>query len=60
MKNVFNIFGANEFIPVSCVELLVLGIENVYDNKEHIVNIGNNKVLDVSDSVKFSKFHKRL
>ena len=60
MKNAFIMFGAKDLIPVSCVELLVMGIENVYDNKEYRFEIGNGKVFEIYDSVKFSKFHKKL
>jgi hypothetical protein len=60
MKNAFVMFGAQDHIPVECVELLILGIENLYDNKEYLFDVGNNKTLDISDSLKFFKFHKRL
>ena len=60
MKNAFVMFGVQDNISLECVELLILGIENVYDNKEYRIDIGNNKMLDVSDSIKFYKFHKRL
>ena len=53
MKNVFNMFGAIESIPVQNVEILVMGIENIYDNSEYRIDLGNGKILEVSDSLRF-------
>lgn len=53
-------FGANESIPVQNVEILVMGIENIYDNSEYSIDLGNGKILEVSDSLRFRQFHKKL
>ena len=49
MKNVFTMFGAKDKIHVGCVELLVMGIENVYDGREYRYDLGNGEVFEISD-----------
>ena len=60
INNAFGMFGSQDSISVECVELLLMGIENLYDNKEYKYDIGHNRTFEVSDSAKFAKFHKKL
>ena len=60
IHNALGMFGSQDYISVECVELLLMGIENLYDNKSYQFDIGNNRIFDISDSIKFAKFHKKL
>ena len=61
IKNAFAMFGAHDIIDVQDVELLILGIDNVYDkSKPSRVIKDVRKLIDISNTENFARFHKKL
>jgi hypothetical protein len=61
IANAFAMFGAVEVLDFQDFELLILGIENVFDKSQPPRTIKDGrKLLDVSTPENFKLFHKKL
>ena len=61
IKSAFAMFGEADYLSIQDVELLILGIDNVFDKSQpsRVIRDGR-KLLDVNTRDGFLRFHKKL